>query len=283
MRYSFFPGCSYHASAGYRESTEAVVAKLGIDLVEIEDWNCCGATVIYGESRFKATALVARIFALAQAKGFSEIVTGCNACYTTLRKAAKIISHDADCLKRINNLLQEEGLSLKKEIKIRHLADVLINDVPESLWRDNIVTDNSNINVASYYGCQMTRPWGDIDNPEKPELLETFFKRLGFGVTTHSAGTFCCGASLAVPHAEDCKPLTNRIIREIEKKGGDIITTVCPLCQFNLDNGQKYSSEPDIPVTFFTQIAGLALGISPSTLGLNKPLISTRNVLSRSL
>ena len=281
MRYCFFPGCSYESAAGYKESTEAITQRLGVELVEIPDWNCCGATIMYGESRFKATALVARIFALALKDGFSEIVTGCNACYTTLRKAIKLITGERDYLIRINKLLEEEGLFITDKIRVRHLAEVLINDIPHDTWQQNLRQDNLNLNISVYYGCQLTRPWGDIDNTENPELLENFFRSLGCNVVEHSAKTLCCGASLAVTYAGDCKALTNRIIREISKKGGEIITTICPLCQFNIDNGQKHLDEPDIPVTFFTQITGLAIGISPSALGLNKLLISTQKVSKR--
>lgn len=282
MIYCFYPGCSYHSSAGYKESTEAVTKKLGIELMELPDWNCCGATVMHGESRFKATALVARNFALAAKYGFSEIVTGCNACYTTLRKAADTLNRETDYRDRINEFLHAEGLVVTDDIKVRHLADVFVNDVSDELWRKNRRAGYDALNIAVYYGCQLTRPWNDLDSAETPEMLDKFFTLLGCNVVDHSAKTLCCGASLAVPYADECKGLTTRLIREITKKGGNIVTTICPLCQFNLDNGQKAIDAPDIPVTFFTQIVGLVMGISPSALGLNKLLISPQKVMNRS-
>lgn len=283
MKYCFFPGCSYKSSAGYRQSTEAVTEKLGIELIEIPDWNCCGATVMYGESRFKATALAARNFAIAQNNGFSEIITGCNACYTTLRKAANLLQRKNNYLDRINRLLKDDGLTLSTDIKIRHLAEVFVDDVPSEIWQKNIPENRTAFNIGVFYGCQLTRPWGDIDSTENPQIIENFFKNLGCNVVEHSAKTLCCGASLAVPYAEDCEVLTRRIVHEIAKKGGDIITTLCPLCQFNLDNGQKALQTQDIPVTFFTQITGLVMGISPSALGLNKLLISPKKVVNQTL
>ncbi len=283
MKYCFFPGCSYKSSAGYRQSTEVVADKLGIELIEIPDWNCCGATVMYGESRFKATALVARNFALAQSNGFSEIVTGCNACYTTLRKAANLLQQKNSYIDRINSLLKDDGLNLSTNIRIRHLVEVFVDDVPPEVWQKNTADIANNYNIGVFYGCQLTRPWGDIDSTENPHILENFFRSLGCNVVEHSAKTLCCGASLAVPYAEDCEILTKRIVHEIAKKGSDIITTICPLCQFNLDNGQKAIQEPHMPVTFFTQITGLAMGISPSALGLNKLLISPKKVVNQTL
>lgn len=269
MRICFYPGCSYASSAGYKESTEAVCRKLNIELVEIPDWNCCGATVMYGENTLRATALSARHFALVQAMGFDEMVTGCNACYATLRKAAKRLGQDADLFQKTADVLNRMGLTLEKIPKVRHLFEILstaMPDAPSDRYR--------NLPVGAYYGCQLTRPFEDLDTGGYPDIMETFLARIGFTVTDHSAQTQCCGASHAVIYKNECRNLSGRIVREISGKGAQVITTVCPLCQLNLDQAS------DIPVTYFTQLAGLALGIPARDLGLNKLLVSAEKVVS---
>jgi len=282
VKYGFFPGCSYSSAAGYRESIDAINRLFGIQLVEIPDWNCCGATALFSLNEFKALALTGRLFALSQASGFREIVTVCNACYTTLRKANQILSNNPEIVSKINEDLSKEGLSLEGEFSVRHYLDVLYNDVPEETWSENLTERLKDYEVACYYGCQFTRPWGDIDHMEQPTILDRFIERLGFLPVDHSARTICCGASHAISYAKECRLLISRIIREVRAKGGRVITTICPLCQFNLDSGQKGISNP-IPVPFFTQLAGLALGINASELGLDKLLVPINRILSRKL
>ncbi|HUV51015.1 MAG TPA: CoB--CoM heterodisulfide reductase iron-sulfur subunit B family protein [Anaerolineae bacterium] len=282
MKYGFFPGCSYNSAAGYRQSVDAINRLMEIDLIEIPDWNCCGATAFFSLDEFKALALTARLFALAQASGFREIVTVCNACYTTLRKANQILSSNPETVSRINKELSKEGLLMEGNFTVRHYLEVLYNDVPAEKWSKNLTEKFKNYKVACYYGCQLTRPWGDLDHMEQPTILDRFIERLGFLPVDHSARTICCGASHTVSYADECGLLVSRIIREVHAKGGHMITTLCPLCQFNLDSWQKNLTHP-IPVPFFTQLAGLALGLNPTELGLNKLLVPINKVLSREL
>lgn len=276
MKICFYPGCSFATSAGYKESTEAVCRKLGIELNEIPDWNCCGATVMFGENKLRALALAARHFALVQTMGFEDLVTGCNACYATLRKAARLLTEDQDLFRKTREILQNLGLELDRIPQVRHLLEVLVEVMPDSS-SDKYKT----LAVGAYYGCQLTRPNQDLDKGEHPEILEHFLDRIGFAVKEHSASTQCCGASHAVIYKNECQGLSHRIIREIGNKGAQVIATICPLCQFNLDQAQTQGNGPGLPVTYFTQLAGLALGLAPSELGLNKLLVSADKVLTR--
>jgi heterodisulfide reductase subunit B len=278
VKYGFFPGCSYNSAAGYRESVDAINRLMGIELVEIPDWNCCGATAFFSLDEFKALALNARLFALAQASGFREIVTVCNACYTTLRKANQILSSNPEAVSRINEELSKESLLMEGDFSVRHYLDVLYNDVPAEKWSENLTEKFKDYEVACYYGCQLTRPWGDIDHMERPIILDRFIERLGFLPVDHSAKTICCGASHVVPYARECGSLISRIILDVSHKGGRMITTLCPLCQFNLDSGQRNLTY-HIPVPFFTQLAGLAMGINASELGMDKLIVPMNKIL----
>lgn len=273
MRYGFYPGCAYGTAAGYRESVEAVCAKLGIELAEIPDWNCCGATTAFSLNEADALFSAGRVMALALKNGHEEIVTVCNACYTTLRKAEKIFSQRPRTLEIVDTKLESEGLGVEKSVPVRHLLEVLHRRVPESAWKGDLSEIFQSVKAAAYYGCQLTRPWGDIDDPERPEILEKFIERLGFTAVSHSAGTLCCGSSHAVAYGAECAPLVRRITDEIRAKGGNVIVTICPLCQFNLDAAQMKQKARGIPTLYFTQLAGLALGFEPGKLGMDKLLV----------
>ncbi|MFA6013313.1 MAG: CoB--CoM heterodisulfide reductase iron-sulfur subunit B family protein [Desulfobacteraceae bacterium] len=276
MKICFYPGCSFASSAGYKESTDAVCRKLDIELAEIPDWNCCGATVLFGENKLRALALSARHFVLAETMGFDEIVTGCNACYATLRKSADILSEDPGLFQQTKDVLKIFDLDLVAIPRIRHLFEIIDQAMPE------ITTDKyRDVPVAAYYGCQLTRPHQDLDKGDHPSMVEKFLEKIGFAVTEHSAKTACCGASHAVIHKDECRPLVQRIVGEMDSKGAKAITTVCPLCQFNLDQNQSKDAGPYLPVTYFTQLAGLALGLSPKELGMDKLLVSAAKVLTR--
>lgn len=272
MKLCFYPGCAFATSAGYKESFEEVVKELDLEFEEIEDWNCCGATVTKGMDSFKAMVLTGRIFALAGKQGYSVITTGCNACYTTLKKAALKLSQTRK-KEKVKEALSLEGLELPEKIEIKHILELLA-DVPEDRWKENRPDFIGDIGVAAYYGCQLTHPDSNVGDPEKPVILEKLLTNMGYRVTEHSAGTMCCGASLAVPHGDKCENLISRIIGEINFRKADVATTICPLCQFNLDSQSR-----DLPITFITQLAGLSLGITPEKLGFNKLLTKASGIL----
>jgi heterodisulfide reductase subunit B2 len=274
VKYGFFPGCAYKTAAGYKESVDAVNRHIGIELVEIDDWNCCGATAAFSINGKNAMDLAGRVLALAEAQGFKEIVTTCNACYATLQKAVSKFNHSPGLMEKVNTDLEKEKLTLTRTLPVRHYMDVLIDDVPESAWPENSqnlpFTDNG---VAVYYGCQLNRPYGPPAEALRPVRLEKLLRRFGIRPIEHSAKTLCCGASHMIPHEKDCLPLILRIVGETRRKGAGIITTICPMCQFNLDYGQKKIKGTALPVTYFTQVIGLAMGIAPKELGIDKLLI----------
>jgi heterodisulfide reductase subunit B len=280
LTYGFFPGCAYPTAAGYRESVDAVNRHLGIELVELSDWSCCGATSVFSLNQDDALALTGRLFALAEAQGHAQILTVCNACYTTLRKARQMLVEHPPELARVNERLSREGLKLTRLPTVRHYLEILYADVPAAAWSAGRPRFVERIRVAAYYGCQLTRPWEDLDHGERPSLLDRFFSRLGLQAVDHSARTTCCGASHALPYAKDCRPMIRRIVEEARRRGAHAISTLCPLCQFNLDSLQMPADEVPIPVPYFSQLAGLALGISPQALGFDKLLISAETVIA---
>lgn len=274
MNLAFYPGCAFHGAAGLQESFEAVNKALGLDFVAMDDWNCCGATVAFSVDKNQALLMTARNLALAKAAGAEGLVTVCNACYTTLRKGAKILGENPAALELVNNRLATEGLEVDPAFPVRQHLEVLVRDVDELTWRSE-VHNTSETKVAAYYGCQFSRPWGEHgepDHPERPHLLDELIERLGFEAVEHSARTMCCGASHSVPHAKACSPLVGRIVRGMLAAGAEMAVTICPMCQLNVDEGQKSSSEQPLPMLYATQLVGLALGLSHEELGLGKLL-----------
>ncbi len=282
MKYGFYPGCAYATAAGYRPSVEAVCRRLEIELTPIPDWNCCGATVLFSVDEFKATALAGRTFALARQHGFTQIVTGCNACYTTLRKAGDLLLQNTDYRQEVEQRLAAESLTDPQPLPVRHLLQVLLDDIPAGTWQQVTASHPcQDLPVGGYYGCQMTRPWEPMAQAEQPDLLERFLTRIGFKPMDHAAKTLCCGASHCVPYGNACNPLVTRIVRGIHRQGANLIATICPLCQFNLDQGQHRTRDlPRLPVLFFTQLAGLAMGLPPDTLGLDRLLTPAQGALN---
>jgi len=155
VKYAFYPGCTWESAAGYKESVYAVNKIFGIELDEISDWNCCGATASLSLDENRALLLGARVMALAEKQGYDHIVTGCNACYTTLRKVQKKLVENEIALGAVNTDLKKEKLSCDPDISIRHHLEILVNDIAESTWTSLVKTDFSKIRVAGYYGCQL--------------------------------------------------------------------------------------------------------------------------------
>lgn len=281
MKYAFFPGCAQDTSAGYKESLDSVCQKLEIELLEIPDWNCCGATITAGESKTSSLYLAARSFALSEKMGYTDILTGCNACYTTLRKSADYLFSNAHRLEEANQHLKPEGLELTKEVTVRHIMDIIFKKTPETVWagyKDEIF---NTVNIACYYGCQYTRPWLKGLDSENPRFLENAVKNLGFNAVDHSAKTICCGAAGAMPSADIAETLVGRIADCVIEKSADALITICPLCQFNVDSLQTRQGKQKIPILFFTQLLGLYFKIDPAHLGLDKLLIKPDTLIRK--
>jgi heterodisulfide reductase subunit B len=227
---------------------------------------------MFSLDREEAIRLIGRNVALANRQQFDEIVTVCNACYTTLRKGFKILQNDAEKIAELNQDFAAEHLRIERIIPVRHYLEVLHKDIPDAVWAEKRTEQFSEIRVAAYYGCQFSRPWGDIDHPEDPKMLDQFIRKVGFSPVDHSAKTLCCGASHGVQYQKECQSLVQRIAGDMRRKGAQWICTLCPLCQLNMDTFQD-KKQPLLPVPYFTQLAGLSLGFTEKELGMNKLLI----------
>ncbi|HKK99099.1 MAG TPA: CoB--CoM heterodisulfide reductase iron-sulfur subunit B family protein [Desulfotignum sp.] len=263
MAYLYYPGCSLEGTAmEYDLSTRALFAALGITLTPITDWTCCGATAAHAMDALLAHVLPARNLALAEKMDQPlDILVPCSACYLNLKTARQAVQTDPDLLGRVNQVLSEEDLEVTGSLTVRHLLDVLSRDVDMADIARAADNRMAGLTVAPYYGCQCLRPFPEFDDPEQPRSMEAMIKATGAGVLKWDMGGACCGASGPATNPDTGRVLVGRIMEQATN--AQAIVTVCPMCQMNLERFQPFP----IPVLYLPQFLGLAMGLSPASVG----------------
>lgn len=281
MRYAYYPGCSLTESAHeFDVSTRAVMERLGVELVEIPEWTCCGASAAEPVSRLMNYALPARNLAIVeQEMDAVDVIAPCAACYLNLLKVNREVVGDRHLHGQLNEVLAASGLFYRGDVKVRHLIDVLKNDVGAKIVEQKVTDGLQGMKVAPYYGCQILRPYPVFDEPGKPTSMEPFIEAMGGEVFEWSMSNRCCGASLMMGHPEVAVKSVADILRDAD--GADAIVTVCPLCQMNLEAYQGKAVKEGgkaVPVLYLTQLMGLALGLDQKDMQLEKNLTMTSTV-----
>lgn len=270
MKYFYYPGCSLEGTAKeYNLSTLSLMKALGADLVEIKDWTCCGASAAHAVSELLSYVLPARILALAEKmsrdrKETLDILVPCSACYLNLKKVSRDSVSAPGLLEKINAVLEVEGLVFENRLAVRHLLDILTRDIDIHDVLNRIQVRFKNFSIAPYYGCQCLRPFPVFDDPEKPESMEPFIRGAGASVHSWEMGGRCCGASHMTTKPEVGRMLVAKIL--LHAKEADMILTVCPMCQMNLEGFQKEISRTcrkavDITILYLPQFIGMAMGL----------------------
>lgn len=283
--YQYYPGCSLHASArDYDESIQLVASLLNIDLKEVDDWNCCGATVTPSLNKSHAQILAARNLAQASKKQ-NELIVPCNACYANLKKLQIDMESCKKTSQNIEKILRNKGLSLSGMPTVKHLLEIILDDIGLDNLQGFIKNQLKGLKVGCYYGCQIVRPVG-FDSPENPSSLDSLMRVLGAETVDFSHKTHCCGGSLITTQPELALKMVDDILQELWSKDVDLVIVTCPMCQLNLDAYQvkvnkKYQRNYQLPIVYFTQILGLALGIPVKKLGLNRGIVSSKKFLQR--
>jgi len=274
MKYIYYPGCSLEGTAlEYNNSTQAALQAMGAELVELEDWTCCGASAAEATSYLLSMVLAARNLALAERMDAeADIMVPCSACYLNLRRVEEHVQQDAGLSDKINEALKEEGLQYSGGIRVRHLLDVLSTDFDMEAIKPLVKKDLSGLRVAPYYGCQALRPYSDFDDPQAPQSMVPLIEAMGAQIHPWTEGAKCCGAALMTTKKEVALELTAGLLRAA--RGADCIVTICPMCEMNLEAFQKPISKAleedlEIPVLYLPQLIGVALGLSKNELKLN--------------
>lgn len=278
MEFAYYPGCSLEYTAKpYDQSCREIFAALGVKLREIEDWNCCGATMYMSVNKLVGYSVSARNLALAQNMG-CDICAPCSSCYTILHKTNHYLEWDPKSRIKINEALNAAKLSYDKPIKVRHPLDILVNDCGIRKITEAAPFRFDGLKIAPYYGCQIVRPDKQFDDMDDPTTMDELLGALGAEIVEYPCKVRCCGGMLMTTFEDVALDLNNNLLRAAEVRQADCIVTVCPLCQMNLEAYQpkineRYGTKHNLPVVYFTQLIGMALGIDPRKLGLDTLLV----------
>lgn len=292
MTYGYYPGCSLEKNASsYNVSTLAVAKSLGIDLQELEDWNCCGATEYMTINRTASFALIARNLALAeqQLNNGKQMVAPCSMCFLNMSKADHYLVEDSKLADDVNQALAAGNLHYTPgSVTTRHLLEVMIEDIGLEAISAAVKKPLSGLKVAPYYGCLLTRPGyiSKFDNYEYPMSLDRLMNSLGATVVDYPMKAHCCGGHMTQISQEVALGLIRQLLQNAAEYDADVIVTLCPMCQLNLDAYQAdvnrfFKTKYHIPVLYFTQMMGLAYGLSAGELGIGKEMVDARPALSK--
>jgi heterodisulfide reductase subunit B len=290
--YLYYPGCSMSGSArAYAQSLTAILEPLGIELREIDDWNCCGATEYLTLSPLRGYALIGRNLALAeqQRDGMDTLVAPCSACYVNLAKTDRYVRESPALRGQLDSALAADGLRYTPgALKVRHLLEVLIEDVGLTEVERHVKLPLRGLRLAPYLGCLVSRPDDDgrWTHREQPHELDRLMGALGAEVVDYPLRTACCGGHMTQISPDVGFELIRRLVDTAERRDADLLVTVCPMCQMNVDAYQgemnrHFGTRHHMPILFFTQLIGLAFGLEPSALGIGAEIVSAHGALAR--
>ncbi len=292
MKYSYYPGCSLeHNAIAYHESAMAVASRLGVQFAEIDDWNCCGATEYISVHLLPAYALVARNLAMAarQTGTNKEIVAPCSACFLNLSKVDRYMGDSPELAANVNTALAEGNLSYTPgDVRVRHLLDIITRDVGYDAVQEKVTKPLQGLRVAPYYGCVVVRPGfqEQIDDPEYPTSMDKLMTVLGATVVDFPLKAHCCGGHMTQVSQDVALEMIRRLLKNASDYKADVIVTLCPMCQLNLDAYQEsvnkhFKTDYEIPILYFTQLVGLSMGLKPEEVGIGKEFIDARPALAK--
>jgi len=276
--YTYFPGCSAKGTGrAYEESLLSVFNILGSNLKELDDWSCCGATLYMSVDEMISFALTCRNLALAKAAS-QKLIIPCSACYLVFKKTKDYVEKYGNIKKKIKSSLESIGLQYDGEVQIKHPLEIILDDLGLEQLKKMVRRVLSEYRIAPYYGCQIVRPYSDFDDPMYPTKMDKVLEVLGAEIIDFPLKTRCCGGSLMGTIEDIGLRLNYIILEEAVKRGANCISVLCPLCQFNLECYQqeinkRYNAKFSIPILYFTQLIGLALGIEKEKLGLQRSFI----------
>lgn len=282
--YAFYPGCSSQSGASgsnFLTSIGVMTEKLGIQLNEIPDWNCCGASIGYGEGgELPRLAINARNLALAEKyMPGKDMVSGCPACWLSSRETAERLHEFPNLMAETNEALKEAGLALKGSVKARHMVEVLIEDVGFEAMKAPVVKPLKGLKIAGYVGCQTNRPFGIAgESFENPKYLDHMIETVGAEAVKYDQKVTCCGGALAFSEPEKAQNQIRQIVESAYDHGAELIVTPCQLCQANVEIYQseinkKHGTKLNMPVVYYSQLMTIAYGGSAKEAGLNGQLI----------
>ena len=300
MKLHYYPGCTLkEKTTNLDESTRAAMEVLGYDLVEPENWTCCGAEYPLTEEKIIGLTAPTRILRQVELEGGDKVVTTCAFCFNVLKRTNEDLLRDPLKHKRINAYLRDdikiEPLTKEKttnfpeysgKVWVMHLMEFIKNEIGYDKVRPLLKRDLRGLKVAPYYGCRLLRPAEEvgIDAPDNPHIFEEFLENLGCEVVDFPFKQECCGSYLSVSLPDAASEASYQVLRSASLNGANVMALSCPLCYYNLDRRQDrikemYLDFNGFPVLFFTQILAWALGVEEGILGLDQHYFDPSPVL----
>jgi heterodisulfide reductase subunit B2 len=282
MRIGYYPGCSLHAtSREFDESLRATATALDVELAEIDDWSCCGATSGHATNHLLSVALPARNLALAEEQGLQEVLAPCAACFNRLASASHSIREDAGLEEKIKEILARP---FANTVQVRNIMELYRALIPQ-------ITEKSagrlkGMKVACYYGCLLVRPPGVVafDDAEQPTSMDDICRATGATAVNWNLKVECCGGSFSLSRTASVIRLGRAILEDARRAGAEAIIVACPMCHSNLDFRQSAmtrSGETPMPVLFLSELVGMALGLPAPDLGMERHFVNTGAILKR--
>jgi len=276
MKIGIYPGCSLTGSArDYNESVFALAKAFGMEPVQVPDWNCCGATAAHNLNKELSLALPARILALSETNDLDEILVPCAACYSRLVVTQHELRKNPELKNRVSEVIEMDYRGTTRLLNVIEWIDKYI--IPNL---DEKIVKPFDHKVACYYGCLLVRPNKvlNYDRAEDPQTMDAVMSKIGATPVDFAFKTECCGAGFSVSRTDIVSRLSGKIIEDAQHRGAETIIVACPMCHSNLDMRRSdinkyWKTEFDLPVMFVTQAIGLAIGLSPVDVGLQRHFV----------
>jgi heterodisulfide reductase subunit B len=289
MKYALYPGCTIQSDQfGYEASVRETLPKLGVELVDMKGASCCGFPALSSVSKMGWHYLSARNLAIAEEMGLG-LLPLCNGCHLSFIETMHFLEEDPELRNLINGNLEKEGLRYEGKVKVVHLLEVLHDKVGTDKISSQVVKPLSGLKMASHPGCHAIRPSDiqKVDDPEDPQKLETLIKALGAETFDYPEKIDCCGSQLAVASGRTTLKIAGDKLKAVKSYGFDGLVTTCPFC-FKMYDGRQRAIKGalkdntlDLPVFYYTQLLGLALGSSPNKLGLQMNMSPVDSIVER--
>lgn len=273
MKVSFYPGCTLKTRAkNLKDSAVVAMARLGVDLEELPEWNCCGAVYSLAEDDLIHQVAPIRVLIRTRELGTNRLVTLCSMCYNTLARANMLMRNDVEKRKTINLFMDEEP-DYHGEVEVIHLLTFLQREIGWDALANRVVVPLKGLRVASYYGCALQRPRDvAVEPPGHFELMNRFLETLGAEVVEFPAADLCCGSYQVLMNPEASKDAAMNVLSRVERAGAEALVLTCPLCEYNLGRKQGVLLQEErlakaIPTFYITQLLSIALGLGSETCG----------------
>jgi len=290
MDYLYFPGCTLYTKAkNFDQTARNCSTLLGFELKELTNWTCCGATFPLATDNIMALLPPARILARAKQEG-TTLTTLCAVCFNVIKRTNRLIQDDGEKREKINTFMET---NYQGDLRIVHYLEILKQDLGFPRLKESVKKNLGGLKAAAYYGCMLLRPFEEMkfDDKERPTLFEDFLEALGATPVDFPYKIECCGSFQSVGSPDVATECAYRILGSAIKNGAEVVVSTCPMCTFNIDHKQadireKHLDFKKIPVLYFTQLLGLAMGLDPRTLGFDQnfvdplPFLKEKGLLS---